>query len=394
VLTTPVIVICRGVRFETTRITLLRLGPCFLAMQAEIETQEPIQLDFSAEAFRVLLDALTTAQYDLGKALLHVARSRISVVDLEALLRFVLLGWVLGISLPLPPPPAMETPRGDKLDCRSGFNLCSAYQGDGAGVFHYLVRCARQHADLPCRYGQCTAPDLLLGTEEEYVEPADVPQRGCIPVSIELDAFMMKRRDTWSENFEEWAEASSRVASIYMLQVSREDSAAQCSSADVITLNAGSTAVFDLGLRRTLICEGLVLGMNRTWANKPGMHHDILTVDVTSDLSGDLRTERLACQPLQFEGDLITYFRLTFPIEAQRLGRMFRLKIDPFHPHVGDYIMHDNLSVPLYMLRSMELFGTLLEVPAELCPEEQMLAPFAMEPHVTRLKRRRTNLLE
>eukprot|EP00928_Gymnodinium_smaydae_P048236 TRINITY_DN32233_c0_g1_i1.p1 TRINITY_DN32233_c0_g1~~TRINITY_DN32233_c0_g1_i1.p1 ORF type:complete len:129 (+),score=29.48 TRINITY_DN32233_c0_g1_i1:49-435(+) len=61
------VVNCRGTRFETSPGTLANLGPCYLSMQAEIDTTEPIYLDFSVAAFQIVLDALTVAQVDLRK---------------------------------------------------------------------------------------------------------------------------------------------------------------------------------------------------------------------------------------------------------------------------------------------------------------------------------------
>merc|ERR1712039_767776 len=195
---------------------------------------------------------------------------------------------------------------------------------------------------------------------------------------------------------QEWEERHKRICSIHMLQVALEIDVSNAAylGGDIIQMYAGSAAVFDLGPCRELMCEGLVLGMNRTYVNLPATHGDILTVDMVSDLDSSGFT-RLACQPLQFDGDLITYFRLEFPAQgALRLGRMFRLRVDPFHPKIGEYCMHDDLAAPLYMLRSVEFFGTLLEVPAEIHPTDNQSRAFVFgRDQVTQTKTRRRQRL-
>eukprot|EP00747_Dinoflagellata_sp_TGD_P029563 gnl/TRDRNA2_/TRDRNA2_133987_c0_seq1.p1 gnl/TRDRNA2_/TRDRNA2_133987_c0~~gnl/TRDRNA2_/TRDRNA2_133987_c0_seq1.p1 ORF type:complete len:461 (-),score=56.39 gnl/TRDRNA2_/TRDRNA2_133987_c0_seq1:67-1449(-) len=386
-----VVVVCRGVPFETSKATLLRFGPCYLATQADIDTEEEIHLDYSADAFRVLLDALTVAQHDLSKALLYVSRKRSSVVDLEALLHFVLLDWIVGVSLPLPPLSMAGTPKGDSLIPRMGFKLRDAYQGKHAGVFHYLLD-RMPRAELPCGYeDEYQMPQILLGNGEEYVEPLESTPRGCIAVSVEQDPLLQKSRSTWTEEFEEWGDAVRRTSSIHMLRVTSL-SRGDYFSGDTIMMYAGGSAVFDLGKRHLLICEGLVLGMSYTDRGRKRQQkdcHDMLAVDVVSDLESDIGTSRLACQPLQLEGDRVTYSRLTFPEKVRRLGRIFRLSIDPFCPDIGDHCTCDDLSGPLYMLHSLELFGELLELPAGFTPGERLRAPFTIEPRVTRVKRRR-----
>ena len=78
-----------------------------------------------------------------------MTRKLSNVIDLEALLQFVLLGWLLGISLPLPPAPAAETPKGDKFgEFRSGFKT---YKAD----FNLKVGCFDLVHALLIKVGQC-----------------------------------------------------------------------------------------------------------------------------------------------------------------------------------------------------------------------------------------------
>jgi hypothetical protein len=133
----------------------------------------------------------------------------------------------------------------------------------------------------------------VLADGEEYVEPESSPTPGCIPVSIEVDS----RNITGdSDEFDNWIENNGfKVASIHMLSLG------WLALGDKILMHSGSSAVFDLGPRRLLRCEGVVLGVARTDKYEHGAHHDILTVDVLSDIDHGYDTFNLLRSPLTLD---------------------------------------------------------------------------------------------
>jgi hypothetical protein len=373
----------------------MRLGPCYLEAQVGIDTQEDIFLDFSVAAFQALLDALTVSQVDIGEALLQIARERAQIKDLKALLCFIGLEWVLGKALPLPPQPQSDMPRADgwaTIRQNIAFDLAISYHRQ-AGVFHHLMKSEVARANksktlwnvalpLPCRYASYEVNDVPLTLGEVHVEPTDLAADFCIPISLETDVYSMGG-DVDCE-FCDWADDGfSRVSSIYMLG----GLAASCG--EKLELHAGSAAVIDLGARRALRCEGLVVGVART-EQSTGLEdcHDILTVETLCDFDDESADpEMILCQKLLLDSSKkITYFHLPVPAAQQRLGRMFRMTFHPFQPHVMDY---SDFRAPLYELHVAELFGDLLELPAALVgAEDQLRDSFAMDSNTRRTRRR------
>lgn len=378
---------CRGTSFVTSKPTLLRLGPCYLATLAEIDTSEAIFLDYSPAAFSVVLDALTLAQHRLSQALLHLDRSRTAVVDLPALLHFLGLGWTLGVHLPLPAAPEVDTPAADKwAHDRYWGGLGLAYHGE-AGIFFHLARRALSsypQADpndldfkclpLPFSFHQYDADVPLLDGEQYHDIPA-YAEPGCIPVSLENEASV---EHLWGRSW-----LFKRLASIYMLPLQgRED------RGEFVPLHERSAAVVDLGERRALCCQGLVL---RIWRRQDGQQdcHDMLTVEVVSDLDVEQAPKTILCQKIWLKSGYSTYCRLHVPTEAQRLARIFRLKLSPFQAEQQVYAGGDFHS--LYRLEQIELFGSLLDIPSELVPDDRLLHTFVVDKsasNVLRVRRR------
>jgi len=365
----------------------LRLGPCYLATLSEIDTCEPVFLDYSPAAFSVVLDALTLAHHHVSQALLHLDRSRTAVVDLPALLHFLGLGWTLGKHLPLPPMPDDETPAADKWAyerCCGG--LGPVYHGE-AGVFYYLARCAplsnpqANPADLgskvlplPQAFNKYD-PDLPLHPYDRYEEIPPRVEPGCISICLEHEAKVERvfgRR--WLHN---------RLASIYML-----DLQGTRDRGEPVELHERSAAVIDLGERRLLCCKGLVLRIRRREDGQQDCH-DMLTVEAVSDLDLEHRPRIILCQKVWLESGYSTYCRVTVPLDAQRLARIFRLKLNPFQAEQQVYTGGDFHA--LYELEQIELFGSLIDVPRELVLDDQLLQNFVVDENdisVLRVRRR------
>ena len=102
------------------------LGRSYLTETASFD-QDPIMLDFSVEAVKLLLEALTLAKHQMledALQLLHGAlrpnaRSSGSATigtgaDIRALLEFINLGWVIGVSS------SFEIPSTQEIDALCG----------------------------------------------------------------------------------------------------------------------------------------------------------------------------------------------------------------------------------------------------------------------------------
>eukprot|EP00929_Paragymnodinium_shiwhaense_P032483 TRINITY_DN17998_c0_g1_i2.p1 TRINITY_DN17998_c0_g1~~TRINITY_DN17998_c0_g1_i2.p1 ORF type:complete len:477 (+),score=96.55 TRINITY_DN17998_c0_g1_i2:239-1669(+) len=407
---------CRGVRFETTATTLLRFGPCYLATQACIDTPEEIYLDFSPAAFSAFLDSLTLAQHDVQKALLHLARQRSAVVDLEALLRFLLLEWTLGVRLPLPPAPEADLPRSVVRKQAAGVadGVGAAYHGE-AGVFHYLLNLVGRRAlPLPASYGTYEGAydqDLPVYDGCLLEEIAVEPPPGCIPVCVETNV-------GYHRDIENAAARTRCIAFIAMLPVqgaqfsagqqlqlqrSRRESDVNLSKwlgAEIpyIKLWVSWGIVFDLGPRRALRCQGLVLGIYRRhdYARKNSMqdsYYDLLTVDAVCDLDHGDATKTIQRLALRLDGALTTFCRIAIPEELQQLCRMIRLSLRPLRFKVNEEEqlveewqgrptqedMDDFHDGPKYGLQVVEFFGDLFELPSEVLPDASLRKNFVID---------------
>lgn len=365
---------CRGTHFETTRATLLRLGPCYLATQTQIDTSEAIFLDYSPAAFCAVLDALTLAQHDINKSLIHLAHCRGTVVDLPALLDFLALEWTLGVHLRLPPAPAIGTPSSDKwAHDRCWGGLGSAYHVQ-TGVFHHLARNAPvsnkrakrddlNFKELPLPYGYSKyGKDLPLKDDETYDEQI-LCEAGCVPVSVENDAEHegVRGRDWWGK----------RVASIFMVPLQGRDD-----RGEFVPLHGRTSVVVDLGPRRILLCEGIVLRIFKE-QNVQMSTHDMLVVEAVSDFDQEQTPRTLLCQEVHLKHNYSTYCRVVAPLEMQGFGRIFRLTLYPFQSeHQFEFTPGNS---QMYKLEQVEFFGTLLHMPMDLVLEEHLLHNFVMD---------------
>ena len=129
------------------------------------------------------------AQFDVSKALLHLAVCKRQIADLEALLQFLILAWALGTLLPLPAIPS-QTPR-NCLRWRAigSYDTLDTAYPIAFGVFHHLQQLGIGTV-LPSRYCWYDPPLPLRSdwngvVQEEYVRAADVPDDECIPMSLQ-----------------------------------------------------------------------------------------------------------------------------------------------------------------------------------------------------------------